>query len=143
MTLNICKYVVIFVPKGGYMEEKLNIVYVPVNELKPATYNPRKWDAESCIKLKESLTKFGFVDPLIVNSAPSRANVVIGGHFRLKMGKELGFDTVPVVYVDIPDIEKEKELNLRLNRNTGAWDFKLLAEFDSSLLGEIGFSSEE
>jgi len=131
------------VPKGGYMEEKLNIVYVPVNELKPATYNPRKWDVESCTKLKESLTKFGFVDPLIVNSASDRENVVIGGHFRLKMGKELGFDSVPVVYVDIPDIEKEKELNLRLNRNTGAWDFKLLAEFDSSLLGDIGFSSEE
>lgn len=125
------------------MQEELNIVYVPVNELKPATYNPRKWDADACTKLKESLTKFGFVDPLIVNSASSRANVVIGGHFRLKMGIELGFDTVPVVYVDIPDIEKEKELNLRLNRNTGAWDFKLLAEFDSSLLGEIGFSSEE
>lgn len=125
------------------MEEKLNIVYVQVNKLNPAPYNPRKWDEDACTKLKESLTKFGFVDPLIVNSAPNRENVVIGGHFRLKMGIELGFKEVPVVYVNIPELEKEKELNLRLNKNVGAWDFKLLAEFDSSLLGDIGFSSEE
>jgi len=45
--------------------------------------------------------------------------------------------------LNIPDIDKEKELNLRLNRNLGEWDFKLLADFDESLLATIGFSSEE
>jgi DNA modification methylase len=68
---------------------------------------------------------------------------VIGGHFRLEAAKELGMDKVPVVYVDIPEIEREKELNIRMNRNVGSFDLELLAEFDESLLGDIGFSSEE
>jgi len=124
-------------------KEKINIVYVPVSELKPADYNPRKHDQEASDQLKESMKKFDLVDPIIVNSAEERKNVVIGGHFRLEMAIELGYIEVPVVYVNIPELEKEKELNLRLNKNIGDWDFKLLAEFDDSFLAEIGFNSEE
>lgn len=51
--------------------------------------------------------------------------------------------TVPVVYVDIQDIEKEKELNLRLHKNQGDFDLGLLSEFDQSLLSDVGFDSEE
>jgi len=50
---------------------------------------------------------------------------------------------VPVVQVHIPDLEKEKELNLRLNQNTGEFDFKLLSEFDESFLSDVGFISED
>lgn len=125
------------------VSDRLKIVQVGVNELKPAAYNPRKWSDEAISGLKESIHKFGLVDPIIVNSAESRKNVVIGGHFRLRIAKDLGFKEIPVVYLNIPDPEKEKELNLRLNRNLGEWDFKLLADFDESLLETIGFSSEE
>lgn len=55
----------------------------------------------------------------------------------------MGYETVPVVYVDIPDLEKEKELNIRLNKNTGEFDWDLLAKFDETLLSDIGFSSDE
>jgi DNA modification methylase len=79
------------------------------------------------------------IDPIIANSAPKRKNVVIGGHMRLRAAKELGNDTVPVVYVSIPNVKKEKELNLRLNRNTGEWDFSKLKAFDMELLLDIGF----
>ena len=123
--------------------EKLKIVQVDINELKPATYNPRKWSDEAISGLKESINRFGLVDPILVNSAENRKNVVIGGHFRLKVAKDLGYKEVPCVYINIPDIEKEKELNLRLNKNLGMWDWELLADFDESLLSTIGFSSEE
>jgi DNA modification methylase len=93
--------------------------------------------------LKESIKRFGIVDPLVVNSAENRKNIVIGGHFRLVILKELGYKKVPVVYVNIPDIKKEKELNLRLNKNHGEWDMELLANFDEELLKEVGFESEE
>jgi DNA modification methylase len=63
---------------------------------------------------------------------------------RLVAAKELGIKEVPVVYVNIPDIKREKELNVRLNRNTGEFDFeKLAAEFNESFLADIGFTSEE
>jgi hypothetical protein len=69
-------------------------------------------------------------------------NIVIGGHFRLKVAKELGMVEVPVIYLDL-DIEREKELNLRLNQNTGEWDFELLKDLDLSLLLDVGFDNSE
>lgn len=121
----------------------IQTIEVPINDLIPADYNPRKHDEVATEQLKQSILHFGLVDPIIVNSAPDRKNTIIGGHFRWEVAKELGFETVPVVFVDIPDLEKEKELNLRLNKNTGEFDWNLLAKFDESLLSEIGFSSDE
>lgn len=122
---------------------QLKIQTVNINDLKATEYNPRKWSEGAIEQLKESINKYGLVDPLIVNGAPNRKNTVIGGHFRLKVAKNLGFTEIPVVYIDIPDIDKEKELNIRLNKNLGEWDLELLAKFDESLLGDIGFTSEE
>jgi DNA modification methylase len=89
------------------------------------------------------LRRFGFVDPLVVNKAVGRENIVLGGHMRIESAKELGIEKVPVVFVDIPDEAKERELNLRLNKNQGEFDFELLAQFDESFLAEVGFNSEE
>ncbi len=125
------------------MDQKLKIVQVNITDLKPADYNPRKWDEQAVVGLRESIERFGLVDPLIVNGANERFNVVIGGHFRLKVAKDLGYKEIPVIYVNIPNLEREKELNLRLNRNTGEWDLKLLADFDETILADIGFTSEE
>ncbi|MFZ2512982.1 MAG: ParB N-terminal domain-containing protein, partial [Candidatus Saccharimonadales bacterium] len=122
---------------------ELKIQKVKISELNPAPYNPRKWSDEATEQLKESIRKYGMVDPIIVNDANGRENVVIGGHFRLKVANDLGYSEVPVVYVNIPDVEKEKELNLRLNKNLGEWDYSLLKEFDESLLTDVGFTSEE
>ena len=100
----------------------LAITEVKISELNPAPYNPRKWSEESTAQLTESIRQFGLVDPIIANGAPERKNVVIGGHFRLKVAKDLKFKTVPVVYLNIPDEAKEKELNLRLNKAVGDWE---------------------
>lgn len=122
---------------------QLKITYVPIESLLPSEYNPRKWGAEAKNNLKESIKRFDVVDPLLVNGSEERKNILIGGHFRLEALKELGYTEVPVVYLDIPDIEKEKELNIRLNKNQGEFDLDLLAEFDESFLVDIGFDSEE
>lgn len=119
------------------------IEYVPISVLKPAQYNPRKWDKVKEDQLKQSIETFGMVDPLVVNRAPNRKNVVIGGHFRLHVAKQMGFKEMPIVYVRISDITKEKELNVRLNKNTGDWNWDMLADFDETFLENVGFSSEE
>ena len=123
--------------------KEISISHIDINLLNPAPYNPRQASEEEYHQLKESIEKFGLIDPLLVNAAPGRKNVVIGGHFRLKIAKDIGLKTVPVVYINIPDIEKEKELNLRLNRNTGSWNFDELANFDEDVLKDIGFDSKE
>lgn len=122
--------------------QNLNIVYINVSKLLPATYNPRKWDEAAIKHLTESIKRFGLVDPIIVNGAKERFNIVIGGHFRLKVAKDLEYKEVPAVYVNIPNIEKEKELNLRLNRNTGDWDFELLKNFEIETLLDVGFEDD-
>jgi len=121
----------------------LKVVEIPISKLKSAKYNPRKWSEKAISDLRNSIKEFGMVDPLIVNSAPKRKNIIIGGHFRNKIAKDLGYKTVSVVYINIPNIEKERKLNIRLNKNLGEWDFDLLSEFDEGLLKDIGFDSKE
>jgi hypothetical protein len=124
-------------------KDNIRVEYVDIDKLRPLEYNPRKASKKEYEDLRCSIERFGLVDPIIVNSAENRKNIVIGGHFRLKVARDLGFKQVPVVYVNIPDIKKEQELNLRLNRNTGEWDFDLLANFDENLLKDVGFEDRE
>jgi len=121
----------------------IKTVEVQISELITPDYNPRKHDELAKKQLKESISRFGIVDPIVANSSSNRKNIIIGGNFRWEVIKELGYKTVPVVYVEVPDLEKEKELNIRLNKNTGEFDWDLLAKFDETLLSDIGFSSEE
>jgi DNA modification methylase len=121
----------------------MKIEQVKIQDLKPADYNPRKWDEKMIADLKASIQKFGIVDPIIVNGAQNRHNIVIGGHFRLFVAKQLGFTEIPVIYVNLEDEAQERELNLRLNKNLGEWDWKALAEFDQDLISAVGFSKEQ
>ncbi len=124
-------------------KQDIKIQYVSIDQLKPATYNPRHWSETAIDQLTESVKRFGVIDPIIVNVAKERLNIVIGGHFRLEIAKRLKMKTVPVVYINITEIEREKEINLRLNRNVGAWDMELLKSFDVSMLLDVGFDDSD
>lgn len=104
----------------------MEIKELSLKELKPAAYNPRKklkkGDKEY-EKIKQSLLKFGYVDPIIVN----KDMTVIGGHQRLTVLKDLDYETAKCVIVDLPK-EDEKALNIALNKITGQWDEALLAD---------------
>lgn len=92
--------------------------------------------------IKASLVSLGFVDPIIVNKHPGRENIIVGGHQRWYAAKELGMVTVPCVFVDY-DEDKEKEANLRLNKNVAGWDWEALCAFDPEFLRMVGFSELE
>jgi len=125
------------------MSEQLTTKQYDVSNLIFAEYNPRELTKDQHQDLKDSITRFGFVDPLIVNTHKERKNILVGGHQRLKIAKELGYKDVPCVEVDLtPD--KEKELNVRLNKNTGQWDWDALANhFDVGELIDWGFNEDE
>jgi ParB-like chromosome segregation protein Spo0J len=106
-----------------------------LKDLNPASYNPRQISSKQYKDLKESIKKFGLVDPIIVN----KDNTVIGGHQRLKVCKELKYVEVECVMLDLSK-EEERELNIRLNKNTGDFDMDILAnEFDIEELTDWGF----
>ncbi len=119
--------------------EDLRIEYVDITTIKSPSYNPRHWDTAAENNLRKSLEEHGFSDPVLLNSAKSRRNIIIGGSFRTHVAKKMGITRVPAIYLNIPDIEKEKALNLRLNRVNGDWSYELLREFDTSFLLETGF----
>lgn len=120
----------------------MEIIEVPIHLLKAAEYNPRALTEQEKTNLKESLETFGMVDPIIVNKNKDRQNVIIGGHQRYFIWQELGNKTIPCVYVDLP-LDKEQELNVRLNKNLGHWRWDLLANFDEALLEKVGFNKYE
>ena len=97
---------------------------LPISEIKEADYNPRKKLSpkdKEYQEIKRSIEEFGYVQPLIVN----KDHTIIGGHQRLTVLKDLGFDEIDVIVVDV-DKTQEKALNLALNKITGRWDSKLL-----------------
>lgn len=119
-----------------------------VIDLVPADYNPRKDlkpGEKEYEKLKRSIDEFGYVDPLIWNKRTSR---LVGGHQRLKVLKDMGIDEVDVVVVDM-DEEKEKALNVALNKISGDWDKDKLMLLITDLQGEdfdvslTGFDTED
>ncbi len=119
------------------MEHK--IVKRNINSLIFAEYNPRQLTTEQHQNLKDSIQRFGIVDPIIVNKNKSRENIIVGGHQRVRVAKSMNITEVPVLEIDL-SYEKEKELNVRLNKNTGEWDFDTLANnFEIESLKEWGF----
>lgn len=129
------------------MQKTAQLKVLPVGVLKPAAYNPRKklkpGDKEY-EKIKNSITEFGFADPLVVNADMT----IIGGHQRLTVAMDLGYTEVPCAVVDIDKV-REKALNIALNKITGAWDDSLLADLLKDIensdfdLGKTGFDPPE
>ena len=100
---------------------------LPIGSLKPAAYNPRKQlkpGDKEYEKIKKSIEEFGYLEPIIVNYDMT----VIGGHQRLTVLKNLGYEEVQCVVVHIEDEHKVKALNIALNKITGAWNEQLLAD---------------
>ena len=120
----------------------MKITLIEINSLNPAEYNPRQISNKQYEDLKASMEKFGCVDPIIININPERLNIVIGGHQRLRILRELGAEKVPTVSVNLSE-EDERELNVRLNKNSGEWDIDLLSNFDVVDLKEWGFKDIE
>ena len=124
----------------------MKIKDVELSKLKPAKYNPRQITKKQVKDLKASIEKFGIIDPLIINSDFT----IVGGHQRFAIlneaSKRVDWEYPPKVPCVVLDLSKEdeRELNIRLNKNTGDWDFDLLSNhFDIQELKEWGFKEIE
>lgn len=121
----------------------MDIRKVSIKDINPSPYNPRK-DLQpgdpGYEKLKRSIQEFGFVEPLVWNK---RSGNLVGGHQRFKVLLEQGLTEIEVSVVDL-DEEREKALNIALNKINGNWDLEKLAvlleelrsvDFDIALAG--------
>ncbi len=119
---------------------------ININELKPAEYNPRidlQPGDKEFEKIRKSIEEFGYVDPVIIN----KDGTIVGGHQRYKVLKDMGYTEIQCIVIDV-DKEKEKALNIALNKISGDWDKNklkvLLSELQGVGLAEItGFDLAE
>lgn len=110
----------------------MEIVKMNIKDLKYASYNPRKDLQPTDLEfkhIKNSIKNFGYIEPVIVNK---RNNVIVGGHQRTKVLKDLGYKEIDCILVDL-DEQQEKAANIALNSASGSWDEQKLEE----LLKEI------
>ena len=118
-------------------KQQIVIKSYKIADVKPAAYNPRAIGDAAFEGLKESLKKFGMVDPLVVNIRPN-PTVLVGGHQRLKAAEAIGLTTVPVVEVDLSPAE-EKALNVTLNnQKISGFYTEGLAELIEEIRAELG-----
>lgn len=125
----------------------MHIKKMKLSDLKTAEYNPRvdlKPGMQEYEKLKQSILEFGFVDPPIYNIQTGN---LVGGHQRVAVARELGlFNEIEVSVVNLP-LNKEKALNVALNKISGQWDeeklYFLLNELDDEAVSLTGFDTEE
>ena len=103
----------------------MKFLKININDIKEAVYNPRKKlkpSDKEYQSIKNSIEEFGYVQPLIIN----KDNTIIGGHQRLSVLKDLGYQEIDVIMVDV-DKTQEKALNIALNKISGRWDSKMLS----------------
>lgn len=121
----------------------MKIVKRKIKDLIRAEYNPRKITKVQFQDLKDGIVEFGLVEPLVINENPERKNIIVGGHQRLKIWEELGNKEVDCSIVNLP-LDKERKLNIKLNKNGGTFDDDLLQEFfEYEELIEWGFTPDE
>jgi len=105
------------------------------------SHNPRQISKPMAEHLQTSLSKFGVCQPIVINTD----NYVIGGHQRIRTLKSLGESHVLVMVPSRTlEVEEVEELSIRLNKNTGSFDFDLLANmWDPDTLIDCGFTADE
>ncbi|MHC4159792.1 MAG: ParB N-terminal domain-containing protein [Planctomycetota bacterium] len=99
----------------------MEIKKVSLGKINPAVYNPRKDlkpDHAEYKQLLKSIDEFGLVQPLVWNK---RTGNLVGGHQRLKVFQAKGIKEAYVSVVNLSP-EKEKALNIALNKIRGDWD---------------------
>ena len=124
----------------------MNYQMMQLDEMNPSPYNPRKTlkpGEQKYEALKESISRFDLVEPIIVNQ---KTGNIVGGHQRYNVLRDMGITSTLAVVVDL-DEDKEKLLNVALNKIEGDWDYEKLKEMLQEISPEdifaTGFSKEE
>lgn len=100
-----------------------------INDLTPDSTNPRKPDPTRLHLLRLSLSKLGFLLPIVTTTD----GLVLSGHQRLTVARELGWHKVPIDTYEVPD-KDIRGINILFNRVTN--DFGAL-DTGSEALGDL------
>jgi len=118
-----------------FRKQRLEIVYRPIDELKPDLANARLHSKEQIRKLKKSIETFGFIVPALVDAELN----IVAGNGRVAGARMAGHSEVPTVRLDHLSPAQLRAFTIADNRlsELATWDDRLLAQQlkDLSLLG--------
>ena len=109
---------------------------IPIDDLREAPWNANQMDMEMMARLRESISRFGVVENLVVRSINDATYEVLGGNQRLQVLRDLGWDHAPCVVVEVDDSEA-RLMAQALNRIEGEDDLGLKAELIRDVLKAI------
>lgn len=117
------------------LNKDLAVDNVPVDALRPNTWNTNHVSPENETKIKASLERFGFVRPIIVRENPSIDGEyeILGGQHRWEVAIRMGYTQVPVINLGPIDDKTAKEIGLVDNGRYGEDDTLELADLLQSL----------
>jgi DNA modification methylase len=125
----------------SFTSRSITIRRIKVSSINPASYNPRldlKPGDSDYEKLKRSIGEFGYVEIIVWNE---KTGNLVSGHQRFKILLEQGVEEIEVSIVNL-SLEKEKQLNLILNRVRGDWDEEKLVNLLQELSNIPDFNIE-
>lgn len=109
-----------------------DVEWVPADDLDPFEGNPRRITDAELRRLERSVRRWGLREPIV---ARREDGLVVGGHQRLRVARRLGYDQVPVAWVEGLSDEDAAALNVALNnpQAQGDWDERKLSELVAAL----------
>lgn len=126
---------------------KLNVEYLPVDQLTPYAKNARTHSEDQVAQIAGSMTEFGFVNPILIDETGG----IIAGHGRLMAAKMLGLKEVPVLRLRHLSETQRRALMIADNKiaENAGWDENTLRSELQALQDEdvnlamLGFGEEE
>jgi ParB-like chromosome segregation protein Spo0J len=126
---------------------RMEVVMKPIDELIPYNRNARQHSLVQIICLKESISQFGFTNPVLIHSSGR----IIAGHGRVEAAKQLGFKQVPCIVMHDLSEAQVRAYTIADNQlpSMATWDYDILAAEIDELREEgfdmlkMGFTQEE
>jgi DNA modification methylase len=134
-------------PRRNDLLPRLDLVYLPLGEVRPSLRKLRKLDPAHIREVAASISALGFCDPLLIG----RGNELLSGEIRYAAARQLGLDCVPCIRIDHLNAEEQRMLRLAVNRlsEKGQWDLDALkVEFEELIVTDApievsGFAFDE
>ena len=117
----------------------LRVVYTPLDTLTEYPNNPRQHDTKQLIKIQNSIEKFGFINPILVDEH----NEIIAGHARLAAARLAHLPQVPVIRLEHLSTAQKKAYRIADNKlaELGTWSIEnLQLEFQELEKLDLDFS---
>lgn len=126
--------------KKIYTLEKAEVTYVPIEDLKPNSYNPNRQSDREFELLCRSIEEDGFTQPILAQKSTME---IIDGEHRWRACKALGWTEIPVVFTEMTR-EQMMIATLRHNRARGSEDISMAADVLRSLdnLGALDHAAD-